>query len=434
MKDHLKLLLAASMFVGAAAAAVGDERDHDHAATEKRQHDHAAEKQPTDGHGGEKEAHGEGHADEVKLTPDAIQRYGIKVAPAKRQALMPTVSVPARVTFNTEAMAHVGSAVQGRAIEIKVRVGDPVKKGEELLVVESPALGEAQSDYLQKRTAVAVAASAVDPSRNAAERAKTLYDQNQGIALGEVQKRAAEFRAAQGALQTAEAAATAAENRLHLLGMDQKAVEALVSSKEINPRTVIRAPIAGQVIEREVTLGELVAPEKEALLVLADLSTLWVIADVPEARLRDVAVGAAAQVRFGAVGDQPIAGKVSFIAPSLDPNTRTAQVRIEVQNADGKLKPGMFATAVLASSAAGAGQAVLAVPDEAVQTVEGGPAVFVPVEGEPNTFAKRAVGIRPAVGGVVPITSGLKEGESVVVSGTFVLKAELGKSEAAHEH
>ena len=73
-------------------------------------------------------------------------------------------------------------------------------------------------------------------------------------------------------------------------------------------------------------------------------------------------------------------------------------------------------------------------PDEAVQTVEGGPAVFVPVEGEANTFAKRAVTVGPAVGGMVPITSGLKEGEQVVVSGTFILKAELGKGGAAHEH
>jgi cobalt-zinc-cadmium efflux system membrane fusion protein len=376
----------------------------------------------------------DGHHDEVKLTPNAIQRYGIKVAPATKRALTPTLSVPARVAFNAEAMAHVSSAVQGRASEIKVRVGDVVKKGDELLIVESPSLGEAQSDYLQKRTAVAVATSAVDPSRDASERAKKLYDQNQGIALGEVQKRTAELKAAQGALQTAEAAATAAENKLHLLGMDQKSVEALLASKEINPRYVIRAPIAGQVIEREVTLGELVAPEKEALMVLADPSTLWVIADVSESRLRDVAVGAAARVRIGAVGDEPVSGKVSFIAPSLDPDTRTVQVRIEVQNGNGKLKPGMFATAAIASSQAAAGDAVLSVPDEAVQTVEGGPAVFVPVEGEPNTFAKRAVGVGPTVGGVVPITSGLKEGESVVISGSFILKAELAKGEAAHDH
>jgi cobalt-zinc-cadmium efflux system membrane fusion protein len=423
MNNHLTLLLAVLTIVGIATAA--EEHDHDHAAENKL----AAEAHSDDKHG-----HEEGHADEVRLTPEAIQRYGIKVAPATRQALTPTVSVPARVTFNTEAMAPVGSAVQGRASEIRARVGDLVKKGDELLVVESPTLGEAQSDYLQKRTAVVVARSAIEPARDAADRAKKLYDSSQGISLGEVQKRSAELKAAEGALQTAEAAATAAENKLHLLGMDQKAVADLVASKEINPRYVIRAPIGGQVIEREVTLGELVAPEKEALLVLADPTTLWVIADVPEARLRDVTVGAGAQIRVGAIGDEPVAGKVSFVAPSIDANTRTAQVRIEVPNGNGRLKPGMFATAVLAASHEATGQAVLSVPDAAVQTVEGGPAVFVPVAGEPNTFAKRAVNVGAAVGGVVPITSGLKEGEPVVVSGSFILKAELGKGEAAHEH
>jgi cobalt-zinc-cadmium efflux system membrane fusion protein len=382
---------------------------------------------------GAEDHHGDHHTDEVKLAPEAIERHGIKTAPVSRQPLNATLSVPARVAFNSEAMAHVGSAVQGRASEIKVRVGDVVTKGDELLVIESPALGEAQSDYLQKRTAVEVAASTIDPAKDAADRAKKLYDQSQGIALGEVQKRAADYTAARGALQTAQAGATAAENKLHLLGMDQKAIEALLASKEINPRYIIRAPINGQVIEREVTLGELVAPEKEALLVLADPTTLWVVADVPEARLRDVALGTAAQVRIGAAGEQPVAGKVSFIAPSLDPNTRTVPVRIEVPNANGQLKPGMFATAVLASSHQ-TGEAVLTVPDEAVQTIEGGPAVFVPVEGEPNTFAKRAVTVGPAVGGFVPVTSGLKEGESVVVSGSFILKAELGKGAAEHEH
>ena len=421
----LSFLLACAIIAPARAQEKGHDHDHDHA---------PAASKPEKGHGAKEHGDDNGHADEVKLTADAIRQWKIRVEPTTKRVVTATFTAPARVAFNTEAMAHVGSAVQGRATEIKVRVGDIVKKGDELLVVESPSLGEAQSDFLQKRTAVAVAASAVEPARDAAERARKLYDQNQGIALGEVQKRQAEFKAAQGAQQTAEAAATAAENKLHLLGMDQKTIGLLISSKEINPRYVIRAPIAGQVIEREVTLGELVAPEKEALMVLADTGTLWVIADVPEARLRDVAVGAAAHVRIAAVDDEAVSGNLSFIAPSLDPNTRTAQVRIEVKNDHGKLKPGMFATAVLASCREAAGQLVLAVPDEAVQTVEGGPAVFVPVEGEPNTFAKRAVGVGPAVGGMVPITSGLKEGEPVVVSGSFLLKAELRKGEAAHEH
>lgn len=375
------------------------------------------------------------HTDEVKLSADAIQRYGIKVEPAARHVLTPTLLAPARVSFNTEAMAHVGSPLRGRVVELKVRLGDAVKKGDALLVIESPELGQAQSDYLQKRSAVVTAGPAVDLARSAYDRAKALYDKSQGIALTEVQKREADYRATQAALMAAQTAATGAENTLHLLGMDQKAVETLAASGEVAPRFVITAPIAGQVLEREVTLGELVSPDKEALLVLANMETLWVLADVPEARLAEIAVGAKVRVTVGTGEGTAFAGAVAFISPAVDPSTRSAQVRIEVQDGHLALRPGMFARVEIESRSASGETAepVLAVPDEAVQTVEGGPAVFVPVPGEENTFVKRAVKVGRAVGGMVPVRAGLKEGESVVVAGSFILKAELGKGSAGEE-
>lgn len=384
-------------------------------------------------HGAE-HAHEE-HHDEVKLTPEAIKHYGIKIDMVKARQLNSTLSAPARVSFNTEAMAHVGSIVKGRTIEIKARVGDVVKKGDELIVIESPELGEAQSDFLQKRTSVSVAESAIEPAKSAADRAKALYDQSKGIALGELQKRTAEQKAVEGAFKTAQAALTAAEHKLRLMGMDAKAIEALTKNSAIDPRFSIRAPIDGHVIEREITLGELAAPEKEALIILANMQTLWVIAEIPEAHLRSVSIGAKARIRIGAVSDDFFEGKVAFISPTLDPGTRTAQVRIEVANGH-NLRPGMFATTEIdaTSSATNPSGDVLAIPDEAIQTVEGGPAVFVPVENEPNTFAKKAVTVGKPVGGMVPVLSGLIEGEKLVVSGSFILKAELGKGEAEHEH
>ena len=374
----------------------------------------------------------ETHHDEVKLTSEAVEKF-IKIGTAEKQVLTPTFVAPARVAFNTEAMAHVGAAVRGRATEIKVRVGDAVKKGDELLIVESPELGLAQSDFLQKRTAVSVALAAIEPVKNAYERAKQLHEKSEGIALGEVQKREAELKAAEGAHQSAVAAMTAAENALHLMGMDQSAVEALTKTGEINPRYAIRAPLEGQVIEREVTLGELVSPEKEALLVLANMNTLWVLADVPEARLAEIAVGAKATVQVSALKGDGFKGTVSHIAPSIDPETRSARVRIEVTNGHTALRPGMFARAWIAMGAKNP-EAVLAIPEEAVQAVEGAPAVFVPVEGEENTFAKQPVEVGSPVGGMVPVLSGLKPGEKLVTTGSFILKADLGKNEAAHEH
>lgn len=375
------------------------------------------------------------HANEIVLTSEAIDQYGIRIETAKMTLLRPTFIVPARVGFNAEAMAHVGSPLAGRAVELKVRLGSDVKVGDPLVVVESPELGAAQSEFLIKRTCAQTAAPGVELANTSWERAQHLYESTQGIALTEVQKREAEHRSAVAALQSAEAEALAAENRLHLMGMTQTQVEALTKSGEVDPHITIKAPIAGQVVQREVTLGELVHPEREALLVLADMSTLWVVADVPEAEVDQVAVGAKALVRIGGMDAAPIPGSVAFIAPMLDAATRTAQVRVEVRGSVVALKPGMFARVEIETKGTSnkAEERVLAIPDEAVQTVEGRSAVFVPVAGEKNTFVKRVIRAGHVVGGMVPVLAGLKEGESVVVAGSFIMKAELGKGSAGHE-
>lgn len=416
---------------------------HDHSATptptpakEHAGHEHSSD---SGAHPSSSNGDTTGHADEVTLTSEAIARYGLRLEAAHRRTLTPTFVAPARVGFNSDAMAHVGSPLKGRAIEIKVRLGDSVKRGSPLLVVESPELGEAQADFLQKRTAVESSAPAVDLAKVAWERAKGLFDQSQGISLTEVQKREAEYKATIAAQRAAVAAVIGVENRLHLLGMSQHSIDELARTGEIAPRYTIDAPIDGQVIQREVTLGELVGPEREALMVLANMSVLWVLADVPEARLREVSKGTRARIIIGTSGSpnaQTFEGQVALVAPLVDAATRTAQVRIDVPSSSLALRPGMFAQAEIASIEEGdtLSVPVIAVPDEAVQVVEGVPSVFVPVEGEPGAFARRPVRVGQPVGGLVPILAGLEEGEEVVASGTFILKAELGKGNASHEH
>ncbi|MBS0195979.1 MAG: efflux RND transporter periplasmic adaptor subunit [Planctomycetes bacterium] len=427
----------ALLALGCKEHAEGDGHDHGAAGAHADDHDHGGGSgKHADGHaagdGHDHAGEEEGHSDEVTLTAEAVGRYGVKVAAAERVTLAPTFTAPARVGFNTEAMAHVGSPLRGRAVEIKVRLGDTVKRGDALLVVESPELGEAQADYFQKRIGAETAAPAVELAKVVWDRAKGLHEQSQGISLTEVQKREAEYKSALAGQKAANAAVVGAENRLHLLGMSQAGVEELARTGEIMPRYTVHAPMDGRVVQREVTLGELVSPDREALMVLADTSTLWVLADVPEARLHEVAVGAGAWVMVGTNGAGRLDGKVAFIAPLVDAATRTVQVRIELPEAAGVLRPGMFAQVEIVAS--GETNAAVAVPDEAVQTVEGGPAVFVPVKGEANTFAKRAVTVGKAVGGLVPILAGLEAGEEFVASGTFILKAELGKGSAAHQH
>ena len=363
---------------------------------------------------------------EVKISKDAVEENGIKIGPVSRRILIPTFTAPARVSYNMEVIAHVGAPVPGRVVEIKVRLGDSVKKLDELLIVESPDLGEAQSDLLQKRAAADAAQSAVQPAKIAYERGKTLFEQNQGIALADLQKREADYRAVDAALKSAQAAARAAENKLSLLGMDNAAIAKLIDTGQLTPRYVVRSAIAGQVVERNVTQGSLVSPDKD-LMTIADTSLLWLLADVPEARLADVRVGTPARIILAALRDREFSGVISYVAPALDPLTRTLQVRIETKNESGLLKPGMFAQVEIEVATDKKPQPVLAVPDAAVQTIEGDDVVFVPQQGEEGTFKKVEIKLGPVVGEWRPVIFGLKENDQIVVEGSFILKAHLLK-------
>ena len=372
------------------------------------------------------------HAVEVKLSDAAVRQNPIRVGPAEMKDLAAGFTASGRVSFNADAVAHVGPAVGGRVVEIKARVGDAVKRDDELLVIESAEFGRSQSDFLQRRVEDDVAAAAVAPLNDAYDRAKKLFDESQGIALPEVQKREADYRAAVGQAATGKAARQAAENGLRLFGVGDERLKTLVETGRADPRCVVRSPIDGTLVERRVVLGEWVSPEKERPLVVADTRSLWVVAEVPEARLAEIGIGSAADVRLAALPGELITGTVALVMPEVDAHTRTAGVRIVVPNPAGRLRPGMFASVRLQGRSAGVAGVV--VPEEAVQTVEGKPSVFVPVDGEPNTFTPRPVTTGKPVDGYVAVTSGLKAGEAVVVSGSFILKAELGKSEAGHEH
>jgi multidrug efflux pump subunit AcrA (membrane-fusion protein) len=314
-----------------------------------------------------------------------------------------------------------------------VRSGEPVVKGATLLVIESAELAEAQSAYLRRRMVAAAAGPALELAESALARARELHDRVQGIALSEVQRLEAELGLAELDLEVARADEAAAESHLLLLGMSEAGIRALEESGRVEPRLAITAPIDGRVVEIAATLGELVGPDKDRLLVVGDLRTLWAIAEVSETRLSEVAVGAPAIVLVPALGDAASRGRVAAVATVLEASTRTAEVRIEVPNPDESMLPGMFIQVEIESSG-GAGAPVMAVPDGAVLEIEGRPSVFVPLEPGSSVFCKHPIEVGPPVGTQIPVLTGLKPGELVVVAGTFRLKAEHGKAAAQHEH
>jgi cobalt-zinc-cadmium efflux system membrane fusion protein len=329
-------------------------------------------------------------------------------------------------------MAHVGTPVVGRAREVRVKIGDTVKKGDVVVVLDSPELGREQSEYITRRRELATAGPGVELAKTTYDRGKEFYAESRGITLTELERRESEWRTAAAALANLETAVNGAQNHLHLLGMTQEAVERLAATSEINSTYIITAPIDGQVIERHVTLGELVGPDRDALLVVADTSTYWVVADVPETRLPEVSIGSKVRMSIPALGDRIRRGAVTFLGLSINTATRTAAVRIEVPDDQG-FRPGMFVQAWIARGGP-TPEAVLAVPQTAVQTFEGKSVVFVPTGHEAGEFRPQAVVIEPPVDGVVVVRAGLAEGDEFVATGSFILKAELGKSGAAHEH
>jgi len=395
-----------------------------------------AEHDDHDDHGAQDDHDHGAHDPVVHLAADAVLRHGVTVAEASLWILRPTFVAPARVGFDAESMAHVGAPLSGRVVEIRARVGERVERGAPLLAIESSELAEAQAEFHAARAAAEGAAPAVRLARSAWERSQELLAASQGISRSEVDRREAELRAAEAAERTAAASLSGAAHRLRVLGMTEEAVAALAENGAIDPRATVAAPIAGEIVLREATIGEMVGPEREALLVIADTARYWVLADISEGRLAEVARGSKVWVRAGADGRAVLEGTIATISPFVDAATRTAQARIVVPADALPLKPGMFVQVEVVSGdpAAPEPPAVVAVPEGAIQTVDGAPVLFVPIEGEEHAFRPRAVTVGRTVGGLVPILDGLVEGERFVGAGSFILKAELGKASAEHSH
>lgn len=372
---------------------------------------------------------------EHELSAETMARNRVTTAPAERRVLRERFLAPARVAFDADATVHVGSTLTGRIVELPARVGMQVQAGDVLMVVESPELGTLQGELLLQRQTAAASAPLVALAKDAWERASSLHEESQGIALVEVRRREAEYRSALAGVQLAEAAALAAAQRLQVLGMGAGAVEQLVKGGAIQPRHAVRAPAAGTIVERSVVLGDLVDPEHGTLCTIVDTTRAWVLADVPEARVADVAPGTEATVHVMHVDGAQVVGKVAHVAPALDLATHTARVRIVVEQPPAFLRAGMFCEARMqvADGRPGAQQEVLAVPEVAVQSVDGKPVVFVPVPGAASRFHMRQVEVGAAVDGFVPVRAGLAAGESVVTEGSFLLKAHVTQSTGSSE-
>ena len=380
-------------------------------------------------HGGHDD-HDESHEGEISLTAAAIEHHGITLGQAEQRELRETFSAPARLAYNEDALAHVGTLVSGRVSRLAKGVGDPVAAADLLLVIDSAELGSAQNDHLAKLAELAAAATAFQIAEQYFQSGKEL-SAAEAVSRADVQQREVALGAAEAKFKSAQAALSSGRNRLQLFGMTQPDIARLEETGGIRPQAEIRAPIGGTVVERGVTLGETVNPEQSHLFVVTDLRQLWLLVEVPSAQAAALKAGQSVTLTDPATGRIATAA-LDYVSPVASPGARTVRARAVVDNRDASWRPGMFVTAKLPTRA----EAVrsVAVPADAVQDIGGQPVVFVPVPGEENTLEAREVEVGPEVDGWLPVERGLVDGESLIVRGGFLLKAELGKAMAGHDH
>ena len=399
------LLLAIAAGCGNDSPQAGKEEHAEHAGEESHEGEgHEGEGQEGEGHEGE--GH-EGEGQEVHIAPEAVEKSGIAIGSAERRTLIGGVEVPAEVQMNPERTAHVAALVSGQISEVKAQLGDDVKKGQVLAMLRSTSLGEA-------RGAIATARAGLELAQANYRRQQLLKSEGIGAekayleALGELRKAQAELRAAR--------------ERLGVYG-GQSGSGATVA---------IKSPLDGVVVERHATVGEVVSPET-AMFIVGDLSRVWVVGRVYEQDVAAAQVGAPAVVTLQAYPGRSWEGTITYVASALDADTRTLSIRVELDNPDGLLKPGLFGEIAL-SPPGEAGAEVIAVPEAAVQRVGDRSVVFIPGD-EPGAF--RPVDVEPGGtrGGMVAIRRGLEPGQKVVVAGAFTLRSELQRGELAeHDH
>ena len=332
-------------------------------------------------------------ADVVRLDAEQQQKAGIKIETVGLRPLQQTISVPGRIVFNERRLAHLTARVPGRVEQVYAFLGERVQKDSLLATIYSQDYLAAQSEFIQAEERLKLAAARKDSSE--IPMARSIFE--------------------------------SARRKLLVIGATEKDLNEIADSHVPKTFLEVRAPLSGTVTDASEILGHFVEIG-QVLFHVADLSTLWVMADIYEKDLANVKPGLPAEIEVTAYPGEKFRGRLILIFDVLDETTRTVKARIEVENPYKKLKPQMFSTVTLQS---GELASLLAVPEAAVQS-EGGQH-FVFVTQSDSSFVKREVRTGQKIDGFLSIIEGLAAGEQVVTAGAFVLRSELAKASFGEE-
>ena len=368
----------------------------------------------------------------VELTPEAQENAKLSFGKSELRRLPVTVDTTGTVTAEDARVAHIRPLARGLVERVWVRLGDRVKKGQPLATYDNIQLGELVGEFLGARAVLRQAQAELEMRRRGLDRARELI-KVEAIAQQTLDLREAEVKTAEAGVAREESSVARIEEQLHRFGLADDDLAKLSPTEGTSPHreashATLRAPFDGVITKYDVAQGELVEPERE-LFTVADLSSVWVLADIFEKDIAKIRTGLGATVRVDAYPDRTFSGSVTHIGDLIDPQTRTAKARVVLANTDSALKLDMFARVSIPTRA---DDDLVLIPAGAVQTIDNQAAVFVPQEN--NRFLKRDVELGPASDGWVVIKSGLKAGEAIVTSGSFYLKTALLRERIGDEH
>ena len=341
----------------------------------------------------------------VELSP-ALQKQ-VKLMTVGEAEIREILRIPGNIQVDEQRMAKIGSPVTGRITDIDAVLGQQVKRGEVLATVNSTELAQNQLSYIKALQQITLQSKAVD-------RAKVLLEADV-ISAAELQRREAE-------LSGAKADLIAARNQLMVLGMSDASISKLSRSIQMDSFSSVTARLAGTVISRKINVGQVVQPADE-LFVVADLSHVMAVAEVPERQVDLIEKGQEVDIDIPSLNDKPIKGKLIYVADVVNQQTRTVTVRSEIKNLSHAIKPEMLVSMLVQSKPVSR----LSVPVQSVVRENDKDHVFVKVA--PNKYRLREVVLGSEYQGMVAVVNGVDSGEVVVGEGAFHVNNERKRKE-----
>ncbi len=364
--------------------------------------------------------------------PTDQQWAGLKVQRVVRANFAPLVQAEGRIAIDDDLNTPLYSPYSGRVTRVFVHAGDVVAAGTALFAVQSTELAQAQNDMVSALATLRTAHAQLDLATINERRQHTLY-LGHGAAQRDWQQSLVDLATARGGLSSAAIAVSAVRNRLSILGLNRTDIQGIENARNpenVSSDTIVRAPIAGTIIQRQISPGQNIVGSvasqgsAQAVFTIGNLGRVWMVAYASEADAGRFQAGDQARVTVPAYPGRSFDAQVAYVAPVIDPTTHRLLVRATVANPDGALKPDMLAQFEIVT---GAASEALAVPETAV-VYEGADAHVWIADPAHKTLALRPVTAGPQYRGLVEITHGLADGDSVVTSGAVFIDRTLSDS------